>query len=98
MIVKAQAMLLVGAIKYVAPMSFGLGRPKVWQTKYTLPHSPGPNALPRFSPTGLLLYDINWKYSPANDLNAKFIRALVQSVEQIDVSLLLLHSNISPLI
>lgn len=68
--------------------TLAIGRPPVWRTRYTLPASPGPQSLPRFDCiTGRLFHDVNWKHSAADNLNADFIRTLVQSVEETNVSL-----------
>lgn len=92
MIVKAQAMLLIGATKYDSPSRLGHKTTKVWHAKYVLPHSARPTALPRFGPAPQrwLYLEVNWKYGPDEDLNAQFIRALAESVAEVEVSVLLL--------
>lgn len=90
MIVKDQAMFLIGAQEHY---ECKCGRPKVWHKKYILPHSAGPYSVPRFGPgpTYQLLPEVDWKFGPDGGLNAAFIGALVQSVQQVNVSVLCSH-------
>ncbi|KAF7976663.1 hypothetical protein HWV62_6003 [Athelia sp. TMB] len=75
-IVKEQAMLLIGAQK--SQRKTRLRTLKGW----ILPHTPRPHALPRFcSQTGRLYLEINWKKGSGDELNTEFINALVLAVQ-----------------
>lgn len=68
-IIREQAMLLIGAEKVTT-----------WSVdrrvhRWILPHSPAPNALPRFK-SGRLCYEVNWKRGYGDELNAEYLNAI----------------------
>lgn len=48
-------------------------------SKSILPHSPTPNAFPRYQ-SGRLCYEVNWKRGENDELNAQFLAALFEAV------------------
>ncbi|KZP15448.1 hypothetical protein FIBSPDRAFT_958785 [Athelia psychrophila] len=73
-VVKQQALSLIGAERVMTRSSDRT------ISKWILPHSPAPNALPRFQ-SGRFCYEVNWKRGGSDDLNIEFLGALVLAVQ-----------------
>lgn len=63
-------------------------------SKWILPHSPAPNALPRFQ-SGRFCYEVNWKRGGSDDLNIEFLGALVLAVQATQVCVALNYIALS---
>jgi hypothetical protein len=83
-IIKAESLALVGAdiFKTKFPRTNGAPHSK---SQHRLPHPAQANDKPRYNSKGDVVYSPNWILGPKADANAKFIHAVVDAVQLVQV-------------